>query len=252
MTVRGFRTWLPWFALIAASIAFAVLVSQDLWWQQLLSALFPDEGQVLHPRATLGTLVVQHVALVAISSLLTVLVGIPLGIGVTRSYGRPFLPITVTITALGQTFPPVAVLALAIPLTGFGMKPTVLALFLYGLMPVVRNTVAGLQSVPVEAVDAARGLGLTHGQVLRRIEMPLAAPVILAGVRTSVVVNVGTAMVGAVIGAGGLGSPVIAGIIQDNMAFVIEGAAPAAMLALLLDQMLAAATRLTPGWRIRG
>ena len=193
------------------------------------------------------TLVMQHVALVGISSSLTIVIGVPLGVFVTRSAGGPFLPVTNDITALGQTFPPVAVLALAVPLTGFGLKPTVLALILYGLLPVVRNTVAGLTSVPLATSDAARGLGLTGRQILLRVELPLAAGVILAGVRTSVVINVGTAMIGAVIGAGGLGSPIVAGLVQDNLALVVEGALPAALLALLLDQTIAGVETLVPG-----
>ena len=249
MTQLGALPRTRWLVLIGLSILFAVAVTQDVWWERLLTSLFPQESQVLHPRASLDTLVLQHMLLVALSSCLTVLVAIPLGIFVTRSYGRSFLPITNDLTALGQTFPPVAVLALAVPLMGFGLKPTVLALFLYGLMPVVRNTIAGLEAVPREVREAANGMGMTGPQILFRVELPLAARVIMAGVRTSVVINVGTAMVGAVIGAGGLGSPIIAGLIQDNLAFIIEGALPAAVLALLLDQILAGAASSTPARR---
>jgi osmoprotectant transport system permease protein len=126
-----------------------------------------------------------------------------------------------------------------VPVLGFGTLPTVVALFLYGLLPVVRNTVAGLRSVPGPILDAAYGMGMTRTQALFRVEYPLALPVILAGVRISVVVNIGTAMIGAVIGAGGLGSPIVAGLVRDNLAFVLEGAVPAAMLAILVDQLLA-------------
>ncbi|MCK5212670.1 MAG: ABC transporter permease [Dehalococcoidia bacterium] len=235
-----------WAVLIGLSILFFVFVSQDSLWESMLRTLFPDEAQVLHPRASLLTLVLQHIALIAISSVLTITVAVPLGIFVTRRYGQPFLPITNDLTALGQTFPPVAVLALAVPLMGFGLRPTVLALFLYGLLPVVRNTVAGLLAVPADIEEAARGIGMTGLQILLKVELPLAARIILAGVRTSVVINVGTAMVGAVIGAGGLGSPIVAGLIQDNLAFIIEGALPSAMLALLLDQSLAGLETLFP------
>lgn len=236
--------------LAGAAIAFAILVSRDAWWIWFLGSLFPAESQLLHPRASLQALVLQHIALIGISSSLTIAIGVPLGIIVTRRFGRPFLGITNDLTALGQTFPPVAVLALAVPLTGFGFKPTVLALVLYGLLPVVRNTIAGLTSVPTEAQDAARGLGMTGTQILLRVEIPLAARVILAGIRTSVVINVGTAMVGAVIGAGGLGSPIVAGLIRNNLAFVIQGALPAAILALLLDQAIAGIETLVPGGRV--
>ncbi len=200
---------------------------------------FPQQIEVLYPTAGLLVLVGEHMKLVAISSGLTILIGFPLGIWVTRRSGNAFLPIVNDLTSFGQTFPPVAVLALAVPLFGFGLVPTVIALFLYGLLPVIRNTVAGLKAVPQNLLEVAYGMGMGRIQALVQVEIPLAARVILAGVRISVIINVGTAMIGAVIGAGGLGSPIIAGLVQFNTAYVIEGAVPAALLAVLLDQLLA-------------
>jgi osmoprotectant transport system permease protein len=110
---------------------------------------------------------------------------------------------------------------------------------MYGMLPVVRNTIAGIHSVPVNVLDAAYGIGMSPWQGLLQIELPLALRVILAGIRISVVINIGTAMIGAVIGAGGLGSPIIAGLVQDNIAFIIEGAVPAAIIAILADRLLA-------------
>jgi osmoprotectant transport system permease protein len=220
-------------------MAFFALVTNMGLWEATLSFLFPQESQVLHPRADLLVLVMEHLGLVAISSSLTILIGVPLGIWVTRPSGRNFLPIVSDVTSFGQTFPPVAVLALAVPMLGFGLVPTVVALFLYGLLPVVRNTIAGLNSVPHHLLDAAYGMGMSRMQALFRVEIPLSARVILAGVRISVIINIGTAMIGAAIGAGGLGSPIIAGLVQDNLAYIIEGAVPAAILAILADQLLA-------------
>lgn len=228
-----------WVYLGIAVAAFIVLIANTGWWEAGLHFLFPGEAQVVHPRASLAVFVWEHVRLVAISSGITVLLGVPLGVSVTRPGGREFLPVVTDITSFGQTFPPVAVLALAVPMLGFGLVPTVFALFLYGLLPVVRNTIAGLGAVPPHLLDAAYGMGMSRGQALMRVELPLAAPVILAGVRISVIINIGTAMIGAVIGAGGLGSPIIAGLVQDNLAFIIEGALPAALLAVLADQLLA-------------
>ena len=225
-----------WLALAAA--AFLVVIANMGWWQAALHYLFPDEATVLHPRADLAVLVWEHIQLVGISSGITIIIGIPLGIWVTRPSGRDFLPLVTDIVSFGQTFPPVAVLALAVPVLGFGLVPTVVALFLYGLLPVVRNTIAGLRAVPPYLLDAAYGMGMGRLQALYRVEIPLAAPVIIAGVRISVIINIGTAMIGAVIGAGGLGSPIVAGLVRDNLAFIIEGALPAAMLALLADQLL--------------
>ena len=229
---------LRWALLAAGTAAFVIIIANTGWWQAFLHYLFPSESPVLHPRASLMLLVWEHIQLVAISSAITVAIGIPLGIWVTRPSGRDFLPLVTDIVSFGQTFPPVAVLALAVPVLGFGLVPTVVALFLYGLLPVVRNTIAGLRAVPPYLLDAASGMGMGRFQALWRVEIPLAAPVIIAGVRISVIINIGTAMIGAVIGAGGLGSPIIAGLVRDNLAFIIEGALPAAMLAILADQLL--------------
>lgn len=228
-----------WVTLVIMVGVFVVLITNTRLWEVTLGFFFPHQTQLLHPGATLLTFVWEHIQLVAISSSLTILIGIPLGIWVTRPSGRNFLPIVTDLTSFGQTFPPVAVLALAMPMLGFGLLPTIVALFLYGLLPVVRNTISGLSAVTHNVLDAAYGMGMNRMQALVRIELPLAAPVILAGVRISVVINIGTAMIGAVIGAGGLGSPIIAGLVQDNLAFVIEGAVPAAILAVLADQILA-------------
>jgi len=236
MQSRQIKRWSILAILIAA---FIVLIANMPWWESALRFFFPQELQVLHPRANLLSLVWEHLQLVLISSGLTILLGVPLGIWVTRTSGRSFLPIVNDLTSFGQTFPPVAVLALAVPMLGFGLLPTVVALFLYGLLPVVRNTIAGIRGVPQSLLEAAYGMGMSRLEALFRVELPLAARVILAGVRISVVINIGTAMIGAAIGAGGLGSPIIAGLVQDNIAFIIEGAVPAAILAILADQLLA-------------
>jgi osmoprotectant transport system permease protein len=224
------------FAFLAA--LFFVLIANLEWWEASLRFLFPRESQVVHPRASLLVLVWEHIRLVAISSTITIIIGVPVGIWVTRTSGKDFLPIVTALTSFGQTFPPVAVLALAVPMLGFGLLPTVVALFLYGLLPVVRNTIAGLQAVPDNLLDAAHGMGMSQMQTLFRVEIPLSARVILAGIRISVIINIGTAMIGAIIGAGGLGSPIIAGLVQDNVAYILEGSVPAALLAVLADQFL--------------
>ncbi len=228
-----------WLLLGVFAIGFVVLIANSAWWETALRFLFPDERPVLHPSNSLLAMVGEHMLLVGLSSALAVAIGVPLGMWVTRPSGRSFLPIVSVLASFGQTFPPIAVLVLAVPVMGFGLEPTVLALFLYGLLPVVRNTIVGLQTVPVDLVDAAHGMGMGRVTTLLRVEAPLALPVILAGIRISVIINIGTAMIGAIIGAGGLGSPVISGMLLDNTAYVLEGAVPAAMLAVLVDQLLA-------------
>ncbi len=228
--------WLLLAALLAVFLAFTA--STELWGGALRRA-FQDQSAVIYPNAELLSLVGRHLALVGISSGLTVLVGVPLGIWVTRPSGYAFQPLINDITSFGQTFPPVAVLVLAVPLLGFQPRTAVVALLIYGLLPVVRNTIAGLREVPRHLIDAARGMGMSRAQVLWRVELPLAARVILAGIRISVVINIGTATIAAVIGAGGLGKPILDGLVQDNVAFILQGAIPAAILAILADQFLA-------------
>lgn len=215
-----------------------MLIANLEWWESSLRFFFPQESRVVHPRASLLVLVWEHIRLVVISSTLTIIIGVPVGIWITRDSGKDFLPIVTDLTSFGQTFPPVAVLALAVPVLGFGLLPTVVALFLYGMLPVVRNTIAGLRAVPASLLDAAYGMGMSQRQTLFRVEIPLSAKVIIAGIRISVIINIGTAMIGAVIGAGGLGSPIIAGLVQDNLAYILEGSVPAALLAVLADQFL--------------
>ncbi len=232
--------WLP--PLIGAA-GYLFLVSVEPWWETFLRMLFPSEPTVLYARATLLHLVVRHLFLVGLSSGAATLLGLVAGICVTRSGGRDFLPVIDDVTSIGQTFPPVAVLALAAPIMGFGFWPAVFALFLYGLMPVLRNTTVGIRSVPGEVLEAARGMGMSPLQILVHVELPLALKVIVSGVRMSVVIGVGTATIGAAIGAGGLGAPIISGLISDNPALVMEGAVAAALLAIVADSLLGAFER---------
>jgi osmoprotectant transport system permease protein len=221
-----------------AAAAFAWLVSAQGFWESLLRAIFPAQPMVLMPRDTLAAFVAQHLALVGVSSAVTIVIGIPLGIFVTRRRGAEFRSLVIAATDLGQTFPPIAVLALAMPVLGFGFWPTVMALSIYGLFPVVGSAIAGIEAVPRAVLDAAEGMGMSPSQRLLRVELPLAARVIVSGVRTSVAINIGTATVGAAIGTGGLGVPIIGGLAVQNMAYVLEGAIPAAMLAVLADAVL--------------
>jgi osmoprotectant transport system permease protein len=225
-----------WSILAGLIIVFIIIISNMNWWESALRFLFPNESTVIYQRVSLTNMIIQHLKIVAISSSLTIITGVPLGIMVTRPAGKDFREVTNNLISIGQTFPPVAVLALAVPVFGFGLVPTIIALFLYGLLPVVRNTIAGLKSVPEHILDSAYGLGMSRLQALFRIELPLSLKVIIAGIRISVIINIGTAMIGSVIGAGGLGSPIIAGLVQDNIAYIIEGVVPAAFLAIIADR----------------
>lgn len=225
-------------AALALLVLAFVLFTQDAWWEAALRALFPDQPRLLFERTRLVTLAWQHVVITAASMGIILAIGLPLGVWLTRPGGRPFLGLASNLLSVGQTFPPVAVLALALPFFGFGLRPTLIALVAYGLLPVTRNVIAGLQGVPDELKEAARGLGMSPAQLFWRVEAPLALPVVLAGVRISATYTVGTATVAPIIGAGGLGVPIIAGLAVGNTAFVLEGAVPVAMLALLTDFVL--------------
>jgi osmoprotectant transport system permease protein len=175
----------------------------------------------------------DHLLLVAVSLTASVLVGLPLGILAARRrrLGQGVLG------AVGvlQTLPSLALLVLMIPLLGIGARPAIAALFLYGLLPVVRNTYAGLTGISGELREAAEALGLSPWARLVRIELPLASPSILAGIQTSAVICVGTATLGALVGAGGFGQPILTGIRLDNVGLLLEGAVPAALLALVVQ-----------------
>ena len=215
--------------------ALMVLFAQQAWWRAALGALFPEQRTILFERNTLFELALQHLVIVGSAVGIILLVGLPLGVWLTRPSGRAFLPLASNLLSVGQTFPPVAVLALALPYFGFGLQPTLIALVAYGLLPVTRNTIAGLQAVPPDLLEAARGMGMGPWRSLWRLELPLATRVILAGVRTSVIYTIGTATVAPIIGAGGLGVPIIAGLAVSNLSLVIEGALPVALLALVTD-----------------
>jgi osmoprotectant transport system permease protein len=205
----------------------------------LFHRLFPALEQPVYTRASFLALTLSHIGLVAMASVIVIVIGVAVAIAVTRPAGRPFANVVDTITAIGQTFPPVAVLAIAVPLLGFGAAPTVIALIAYGILPVIDNTVAGLRSVRPSTLDAARGMGLSGRQRLFWVELPLAAPIILAGIRTSIAISVGTATIGSTVGALTLGSPIIEGLSGSNIAYVIQGAVVVAVLAITVDQIFA-------------
>jgi osmoprotectant transport system permease protein len=183
------------------------------------------------------SLAARHLTLTIGAVLAACAVAIPLGIAASR---RPRLAAAAMATAgVLQTIPSIALLAFMLPFFGVGVAPAMAALFLYGLLPILRNTVAGLQSVDPELVDVGRGLGMRPWQVLWHVELPLSAAVILAGVRTSTVINIGTATLAAFIGAGGLGDPIVTGLSVTDTNLVLCGALPAAALAIGVDGVLA-------------
>ena len=177
----------------------------------------------------------EHLYLVLVSLSAAILLAIPLGILAAR---RPRLgQVILSGTGIIQTIPSLALLVFMIPVLGIGAPPVIVALFLYSLLPIVRNTCTALRSLPPEIIDSALALGLPAGARLRLIELPLASREILAGIKTSAVINVGTATLGALIGAGGYGQPILTGIRLNDLGLILQGAVPAALLALLVQAL---------------
>jgi osmoprotectant transport system permease protein len=201
-------------------------------------------GYLWARRAAIARMSLRHLCLAGVSLLLAVVVGVAFGLVLARR--RVAEAATRGIGVL-QTIPGIALLAFMLPVLGIGTAPAVTALVLYSLYPVIRGTVTGIRQADRSAVDAAHALGMTARQVLAWVEVPLAMPVIMSGVRTAAVINVGTATLAAFVGAGGLGDPIVAGLALADTRMVLSGAIPAAVLALLVDLVLARAQRwLTP------
>ncbi len=172
----------------------------------------------------------EHLVLVGISLAAAILIALPLGIIAARKPRAGQL--VLGLTGIAQTVPGLALLVFMIPVFGIGAKPAIAALFVYSLLPIVRNTHAGVVGISPSLAESATALGLSPAGRLLHIELPLALPSILAGIKTAAVINIGTATLGALIGAGGYGQPILTGIRLDDMALILEGAVPAALLAL--------------------
>ena len=219
---------------LAALALLLILLFRTEWLTPALAPLTNYNAPPIYTQNSLALLTLSHIELVAVSIVGSAILAVAGGIFVTRKSGADFLPLSRAIASAGQTFPPVAVLALAVPATGFGMAPTLIALFLYGLLPIFENTVAGLQQVPASIIDAADGMGMNGRQRLFSIELPLAMPLILEGLKVATVINIGTATIGSTVAAKGLGEVIIAGLISDNTAFILQGGLIVGLIAVLL------------------
>jgi osmoprotectant transport system permease protein len=208
-------------------------VAADFLRATLSVAGAAGQGAHVGPASAIAHRGLEHLTLVGLSLGLAIAVAIPLGILAAR---RPRLGrVIIGATGVVQTIPTLALLVFMIPVFGIGARPALVALFLYGLLPIVRNTHAGLLGIPSSLRESAEALGLPAGAILRRIELPLASPFILAGIKSAAVINVGTATLGALIGAGGFGQPIFTGIRLDDLGLILQGAVPASLLALLVE-----------------
>jgi osmoprotectant transport system permease protein len=233
---------------LVLAILLVALVVRPQWFEVVFAPLAPLGGPVMYERASLLSLSLNHLGLVIAASGAATIVAVALAILVTRPAGASFRPLARSIANVGQTFPPVAVLALAVPSLGFGSGPTLVALFLYGLLPILENAITGLTNLPRATMEAARGIGLSRWQSLTRVEIPLALPVILTGIRISVVIALGTATIGSTVAARTLGEVIIAGLLTNNTAFVLQGGLIVGLFAVLIfDAMVQIEARLVRG-----
>lgn len=241
-------TALRWIILLA--VTGALLFAPDLF-EPVLRRLAPAGGPVIYDRATLASLAGSHLVLVLLAMIPSALIGVTLAVLVSRNSGVEFLPLSRALANIGQTFPPIAVLALSVPLLGFGSGPTILALFLYGLLPIFENALAGLSAVPQGVALSARAVGMTPGQILTQVELPLALPLILEGLRISSVIALSTATIGSTVAARSLGEVIIAGLTSNNLAFIVQGGLLTGCIAVVIHEvfgLLIAASKRRAGY----
>lgn len=195
-------------------------------WEEIVT-----QTQMRWPEVLEATFV--HIQLVFFSMLMAVILGVFLGILITRV--PSLVPVVLGGTGIMQTIPSLAVLGFMIPIFGIGVKTGIAALFLYSLLPIVRNTYTGIKDVDKATLEAAKGMGMTSKMILFKVELPLSVPIIMAGIRTAAVINVGNATLAAFIGAGGLGDFIFLGITRGIDGLIFLGAIPAALLAIILE-----------------
>ncbi len=241
---------ISWKRLAAVSIWLILLLLSIFRFDLIEGPLNAAFGarQVMRLRAPLYDYAWQHVQLVLVSTGLSLLIGLTLSLAVSlpllSEFRRPLLS---SVTFM-QTVPSTAVLALSVPLMGYGQLPVVMALVFYGLLPIVRNTIEGLDAVAPDVLLTAAGMGMTPAQRLTRVAWPLALPAVLAGIRTSVIINISAATIGAAVGAGGLGVLIVNGIRSMDVTMILKGALPVSLLALLTGSLF---SLLEPAWRRR-
>jgi osmoprotectant transport system permease protein len=229
------RAW----GVLAQAVAFLLALWAAPHLGELWGLLFPEVRQPIWDQRNWFALLGAHLLLSFGAVAVAAALGLSAGILATRAGGRRLRPLLDALFSLAQAVPPIAVIALALPTLGFGTAPTMLALVLYACLPVLRGAVAGLDAVPAGVLDAARGAGMGPARVLAQIEIPLALPVILSGLRLAVVLSIATAAVGAMAGAECLGTPIVVGLANNNGAYVLQGGLFTAWLALLADRSLA-------------
>jgi osmoprotectant transport system permease protein len=225
------RRYIVLITLLALCVAATVVITNMEWVKEGVYKPFPW-GDVLNCTRA-------HLKMVLIAEAIAIAIGVPLGILVTRpSFKRLSIPV-IGGANVGQSVPSLAVIAIMAPILGFGFQSAIVALVIYGLLPILRNSYSSINNIDPSIVEAARGMGMTRGQIARKIELPLALPVIMAGIRISTVITVGTAELAVLVGGAGLGRITLSGVFSQQVLIILQGAAPTAALAITLGFVLA-------------
>lgn len=227
-----------WPSVLALVSLLALWVGYEPGVRTVLRAAFPTADTLLYDRTPMWRFLGEHLGLVAAGGAISLGLGVAAGLVLVSPVGRPFRGVVMKLAGFGQAVPSVALMAMAVPAVGYGSTPVLIALVVFSVLPVMVNVIAGIDAVPAEVVEAGRGIGMTRAERLWQLEVPLALPVIMAGVRTMLVILVSAATLGAVVGAGGLGVPIMSGIGSFNNAVIAHGAVPAILLALIIDRTL--------------
>ncbi|MHC1787411.1 MAG: ABC transporter permease [Christensenellales bacterium] len=225
--------------LLAPLIWLTLLLVAVYRFEWLTGVFFPfiKAKSALRERAPLSFYMLQHLELVGISTLFSLLAGLALGVATRFAALRAFRQPLLQAATFLQTLPSVAILALCVPLLGYGQAPVVIALVVYGLLPILRNVIEGLDAVSPDVILSAAGMGMSPWQRLVAVEWPLALPAVFAGVKTSVVINISAATIGAAMGAGGLGILIVNGIRTMDVLMILKGALPVSLLALFVNNI---------------
>lgn len=224
-------------AVVLLTIVLALIVIYSKQFETLLYRYFSSKSTE-GSRTPLVVYFIEHIKIVLSSSFIAVILGIVLGTFVTTSYGNEFKELILKTVNLGQSFPSPALLALAVPILGYGVKGALIALVVYALMPIIYNVVIGIEEVPKDVVDAAKGMGMTEQEIYIKVKIPLALNVILGGIRTAIVINISATTLAAAVGAGGLGVLVVNGVKTFDMVLILEGAIPVILLAVIVELLL--------------
>lgn len=224
-------------AIFILAILLLVLIIYSKEFEEVLNLVFTSKNTG-GSRTPLSTYFIEHIWMVFLSSMIAILIGLTLGIFVTTSYGAEFKELLLKIASFGQSFPSPALLALTVPILGYGIEGALIALVVYALMPIIYNVVIGIEEVPKDVIDAAKGMGMTEFEIYLNVKIPLALNVILGGIRTALVINISAATLTAAIGAGGLGVLVVNGVRTFDMVLILEGSIPVTLLAIIVDLTL--------------